>query len=180
MGCIQALATERETDTMNRTPSTRRIRRITLAALLLGAAYAIAPAWAASSTDFIECPIEQKPVRQGANPDIDLFKKLIRCKKGEKAVAKGDEGAVAVDVGAIQIGAPRPWSYSQDIGNGQPGTAVYPVKATYTVRTFYRAATEVEENWIRILNFHINSFGEWQIGSEEPFRSPKVKRIPNG
>lgn len=127
--------------------------------------------------DVVECPIKQKQVRNGSRPDTELFKKVIRCAKGEKAVEAGDEGAVKVDISAIQIGASRPWSYSQDSGNAKRGTVVYPVKATYTVSTFYRTATEVEEGWIRILNFYVNAFGEWQIGSEENVKSPKVRRI---
>jgi hypothetical protein len=127
--------------------------------------------------DFVECPAKQKQVRNGSRPDAELLKKIIRCAKGEKAVEEGDEGAVKVEVSDIQIGTSRPWSYSQDLGNAKPGTVVYPVKATYTVKTFYRTATEVEEGWIRILNFYVNAFGEWQIGSEENVRSPKVKRI---
>ncbi len=127
--------------------------------------------------NFVECPIKQKQVKNGARPDAELFKKIIRCKKGEKAVEEGDEGAVTVDISAIQIGVSRPWSYSQDLGNAKAGTIVYPVKATYTVKTFYRTATEVEEGWVRILNFYVNAFGEWQIGSEENVKSPQVKRI---
>lgn len=124
--------------------------------------------------EFVTCPIAQTQVGPGARPDAELFKKLIRCKKGEKAA---DDGAVTVDVSALQIGSPRPWSYSQDQGNGKVGTMVYPVKATYTVKTHYRQATEVEANWIRVLNFYVNSFGEWQIGSEETVKAPEVQRI---
>ena len=127
--------------------------------------------------NFVECPVKQKQVKNGARPEAELFKKLIRCKKGEKAVEAGDEGAVTVEISTIQIGAARPWRYSQDLGNGKAGTIVYPVKATYTVKTHYRTATEVEEGWIRILNFYVNAFGEWQIGSEENVKSPKVQRI---
>jgi hypothetical protein len=126
---------------------------------------------------FVECPIEQKQVKNGSRPNAELLKKIIRCAKGEKAVEKGDEGAVKVDISAILIGTSRPWSPSRDSGNGKASTIVYPVKATYTVTTFYRTATEVEEGWIRILNFYVNAFGEWQIGSEEQVKSPKVKRI---
>lgn len=125
----------------------------------------------------LECPVEQNPAGKGARPNAELFKKIIRCKKGEKS-AENSEGTVTVDVSALQIGSPRPWSYSQDIGNAKPGTTVYPVKATYTVKTHYGTATEVEENWIRIFNFYVNAFGEWQIGSEENVKSPAVKRIP--
>ncbi|WP_255065733.1 hypothetical protein [Lacihabitans sp. LS3-19] len=131
-----------------------------------------------TTAQFVECPILQKTVKNGAKPDVELFKKLIRCKKGEKAVQSGEEGAVLVEVSNLQIGTQRPWSYRQDTGSGTASTLVYPVKATYTVKTIYRAATEVEEGWIRILNFYVNSFGEWQIGSEEPVQAPKTKRIP--
>lgn len=140
----------------------------------------VAPGQTEKSVDgeFVECPVKQKQVRNGSRPDAELVKKIIRCAKGEKAVEKGDEGAVKVEISDIQIGAARPWSYSQDLGNGKAGTIVHPVKATYTVKTFYRTATEVEEGWIRILNFYVNAFGEWQIGSQENVKSPKVQRIP--
>lgn len=125
----------------------------------------------------LECPIEQKKVKNGAKLNAELAKKIIRCKKGEKAVEEGDEGAVTVEISAIQIGAARPWSYAQDSGNGKVGTLVYPVKATYTVKTHYRKATEIEAGWIRVFNFYVNAFGEWAIGSEENVKSPKVQRI---
>lgn len=128
--------------------------------------------------DFVECPVEQKQVKNGAKPNAELVKKIIRCKKGEKAVEAGDEGADKVEISSVQIGAARPWSYSQDQGSGKVGTLVYPVKATYTVKTFYRNATEVEESWVRILNFYVNAVGEWQIGSEETIKAGKFKRIP--
>ncbi len=127
---------------------------------------------------FLECPIKQRQVKNGAAPNAELFKKIVRCKKGEKAVDEGDEGAVRVDVTAMQIGASRPWRYSQDSGNGKVGTLVHPVKTTFTVRTYYRNASEVEEGAIRILNFYVNAFGEWQIGSEELVRGGKASRIP--
>lgn len=129
--------------------------------------------------NFLDCPIEQRPVKNGSKPSAELAKKIIRCKKGEMAVDPGEEGAVSVEVSSIRIGAPRPWSYAQDSGNAKPGTVVYPVKATYTVKTFYRNATEIEKGWIRILNFYVNAFGEWQIGSEENIKGPKSSRIPN-
>lgn len=128
----------------------------------------------------LTCPIPQTAVSADAKPDAELFKQLLRCKKGEKSVAAGDEGAVTVEVSALQVGTARPWSYRQDSGSGQEGTLVYPVKATYTVRTHYRAATEEETGWIRILNYYVDSFGEWQIGSEEPVKSATTQRIPTG
>ena len=87
---------------------------------------------------------------------------------------------MTVDVTAIEIAASRQWIYSRDIG-GKPGTTIYPVKATYTVKTFYRSRTDVSQNWIRILNFYVNEFGEWTVGSEEPVKigdRVDVPRLP--
>lgn len=134
-----------------------------------------APALAAET---LSCPVAQTAVAADADPDVELFKQLIRCKKGEKAAPAGAEGTVTVEVASVQVGKPRPWSYRQDSGSGSEDTTVYPVKTTYTVRTHYRAATEVENGWVRILNFYVDSFGEWQIGSEEPVQSPSTARVP--
>ncbi len=128
--------------------------------------------------DFIDCPVEQPTAKNRSKPNAELVKKVIRCKKGEQAVDPGEEGAVSVEVSSIRIGTPRAWSYKQDSGNGKVGTVVYPVKATYTVKTFYRNATEIEQGWVRVFNFYVDPFGEWQIGSEENVKSPKVSRIP--
>lgn len=125
----------------------------------------------------LECPVEQTKVKNGARPNAELLKKIIRCDKGEKPASKGYDGAVTVDVTALQIAAPRPWIYSRDSG-GEPGTTIYPVRVTYTVKTFYRNRTVVDENWVRTINFYINDFGEWQSGSEEPVKSPQSKEIP--
>lgn len=125
----------------------------------------------------LDCPVQQTPVKNGARPAAELLKKITRCDKGEKPASKGYDGAVTVDVTAIQIAAPRQWIYSRDIG-GKPGTTIYPVRVTYTVKTFYRTRTVVDENWIRTINFYVNEFGEWQSGSEEPVKSPQSKDIP--
>ncbi len=131
----------------------------------------------AAAGDFLKCPVEQTAVENGDEPDPEVIRLVIRCHKGEKAVPPGEEGAVKVDVTAVQIGRSRDWSYAQDRGNASEGTVVYPVRATYTVKTLYRTATEVEEGWVRILNFYVNAFGEWQIGSEENVRTGTTSRI---
>lgn len=126
----------------------------------------------------IECPVQQTKVTDGSRPNAELLKKIIRCRKGEKAAEKGFDGAVTVDVSALEIGIPRKWDYYRDQGTAKAGTTVYPVKATYTSRTFYRTRTEVSENWIRILNFYVDAFGEWTIGSEESIKGGTQKSIP--
>jgi hypothetical protein len=125
----------------------------------------------------MDCPVEQPKVKNGARPNAEILKKITRCDKGEKSASKGYDGAVTVDVTAIQIAAPRQWIYAHDIG-GKPGTVIYPVRVTYTVKTFYRSRTAVEENWVRTINFYVNDFGEWQSGSEEPVKGPQSKDIP--
>lgn len=126
----------------------------------------------------LKCPVEQKAAKNGENPDPELLKKLIRCHKGEKPAEKGFDGAVTVDITDLKIGKPRPWDYRRDIGNGDAKTKVFPIKVTYTVKTFYRDRTVVEADWIRIINFYVNAFDEWQNGSEEPVKSPDTASIP--
>lgn len=125
----------------------------------------------------LACPVEQPQVRNGSSPNPELLKKIIRCDKGEAPASKGTDGAVTVDVTALQVAAPRPWIYANDMG-GKPGTTIYPVRVTYTVKTFYRTRTVVAENWVRTINFYVNDFGEWQSGSEEPVKSPQSRDIP--
>ena len=123
------------------------------------------------------CPVSQPKAKNGSRPDPELLKKIVRCDKGETRASKGSDGAVTVDVTALQIATPRPWVYANDVG-GVPGTTIYPVRVTYTVKTFYRTRTVVAENWVRTINFYVNDFGEWQSGSEEPVRSPQSRDIP--
>ncbi|MEJ7610584.1 MAG: hypothetical protein WKF88_05330 [Ferruginibacter sp.] len=126
----------------------------------------------------LSCPVAQSAVSTSAKPNLELFKKLLRCSKGEKAASTGLDGAVTVDVTAMQLGTPRKWQYLRDIGGG-PGVTIYPVKATFTYKTFYRTSTQVSENWIRIINFYVNNFGEWASGSEESIKmgDTKISRI---
>lgn len=126
----------------------------------------------------LKCPISQPAARNGDKPDPELLKKLIRCHKGEKPVEPGTEGAVTVEVTALTIGSPRDWDSRRDSGSGERGTRVFPAKATYTEKTHYKTRTVVNEDWIRLLNFYVDAFGEWRSGSEEPIKSPNSKSIP--
>ncbi len=125
----------------------------------------------------LSCPVTQPEAKNGSRPNAELLKKIVQCRKGEKAAAKGFDGAITIDVTELKIGAPRPWRYNQDSGSGQAGTQVFPVKVTYTEKTFYRTRTVVGEDWMRVMNFYVNSFGEWQSGSEEHIKSPESKII---
>ena len=37
----------------------------------------------------LTCPVEQASASNGSAPDVELLKKIVRCKKGELAAAKG-------------------------------------------------------------------------------------------
>lgn len=127
----------------------------------------------------LPCPTPQKPAKNGAAPEVELVKKVLRCRLGEKAAPKGYDGAVTIEIGAVQIGKPRQWDRLLDTDGGVPGkTTVYPVKVTYTEKTHYRGRTEVNENWIRIFNFFVNGFDEWQYGSTQPVKSPDRTSVP--
>ena len=126
----------------------------------------------------MECPVPQTKVKNGSGPNIELFKKIIRCRKGEKPAArKGADGAVTVEVTSLVPGATRPWEYGRDMG-GKPGTIIHPVKATFHYKTFYRSSTQVSQNWISIINFYVNAFGEWETGSEESIKMGDTINIP--
>jgi hypothetical protein len=125
----------------------------------------------------LQCPCPQPKASAGDRPDPELLKRVIRCHKGEKPVADNEEGAVTVEVASLQVGEPRKFIYGQDL-HGKPGTLIHPVKVQYTVKTHYRTRIAAEENWIRVLNFYVNEFGEWSVASEVPVRSPDVKSIP--
>jgi hypothetical protein len=127
----------------------------------------------------LDCPVEQKPVKNGAAPNPEVIKKVLRCQLGEKPAAKGFDGALTIDISALSVGAARPWDRLRDMGGGTPGkTIVYPVKVTYTEKTFYRTRTAVGENWIYVFNFFVNGFGEWQYGSGEKIKMPDNRDIP--
>ena len=127
----------------------------------------------------LSCPVEQKSSKSGSAPDPEVLKKVLRCRLGEKAAAKGYDGAVTIEVTALQVGARRPWDRLQDKNGGTPGsTFVYPVKVSYSSKTFYRSSTAIGDNWIVIFNFFVTGFGEWQYGSAETLKMPDNKNIP--
>ena len=126
---------------------------------------------------FITCPVTQAKVKNGSKPNLELCKKMIQCKKGELAASKGYDGAVTVDVSIIETAPAKPWDPVWDKGSARKGTIVYPVKASYTIKTFYRARTTVEANATSIFNFFVDDFGEWKIGFQELVKVPESSVI---
>jgi hypothetical protein len=125
--------------------------------------------------EILDCPVEQKSVKKGTRPNAQLLGKLIRC-IWEKPARTGMDGAVTMDLTPLQIGAPRAWNPRRDLG-GSAGTIVYPVKTTYTQKTFYRERIVVDE-YMGVFNCSINPFGEWGCGMAENKRKGESKSIP--
>jgi hypothetical protein len=86
------------------------------------------------------------------------------------------DGAVTMDLTPLQIGTPRRWNPRTDLG-GSARTIVYPVKTTYTQKTFYRERIVVDEHF-GVFNCSINPFGEWACGMVDNKRKGESKSIP--
>ena len=126
----------------------------------------------------ISCPAAQAKAKNGSKPNLELFKKLIQCREGEYPAPKHYDGAINVDISNMEFGKTRPWTLTTDDANGTRGTIVYPLKVTYTIKQFYRKRTAVESNAIRVFNFYVNVFGEWEIGSEQLIKKAELSDIP--
>ena len=127
--------------------------------------------------ELLDCDnIKQKPVKNGAPPDPKLLDKLIRC-IWEKPAGRGVDGAVTIDLTPLQIGVPRKWNPRRDLGNGNINTIVYPVKTTYTQKTFYRGRIVVDE-YFAVFNCNVDPFGAWTCGLAENKRKGESKSIP--
>jgi hypothetical protein len=125
--------------------------------------------------EILDCPVAQKQVRPNSAPQAELLEKLVRC-LFEKPAPKGQDGAVTVDITAFTIGTPRKWVPIRDIGSGNRNTNVYPVKATFTQKTFYNSHTNVQEN-VRVFNCYVNAAGEWECGQAQRIKTGEVERI---
>ena len=130
----------------------------------------------------LDCPIKQPQERNGASPDLELLKKVFRCQYGEKPAAPGYDGAATVDVLSMQIGRSRKWRFNGatgggDLGGGDADTVVWPIRIEFTNKEHYRTSTTVWEGSIRIFNFFVNSFGEWQYGSAESVKRAETRII---
>lgn len=124
----------------------------------------------------LDCPIEQKQVKTNTRPDPELLKKVIRCLFERRAPA-GITGAKTVDITAFQIGASRKWRPLDDIGSGNTNTSVYPIKVSWTEKTFYESFTQQIYS-ISIFNCYVNAVGEWECGLGQRIKDSDIKRIP--
>lgn len=109
----------------------------------------------------LNCPVEQKRVKNGTAPNSKLLTQLIRC-IWERPASVGSDGAVTMDLTPLIIGSPRRFNPRTDLG-GNPNTIVYPVKTNYIQKTFYRERIIIDK-YEGVFNCSIDSFGEWKCG----------------
>jgi len=124
----------------------------------------------------LDCNFKQSPARNGSAPPPELAKKLIRCLY-EKQAKPGEDGSATVDINEFQIGNSRQWRIREDMGDGAPGTIVYPVLVSFTWKTFYRTETKVDES-TDVFNCFVNSFNKWECGLGKRVKEQPTKYIP--
>jgi hypothetical protein len=87
--------------------------------------------------ELLDCDDLDRTGKNGIAPSQELVVALIRC-LFEKPSKQGMDGAMTMDVTAIGIGKPHLWREKIDIGQGAEDTLVYPVRAIWNTRKFYR------------------------------------------
>lgn len=127
----------------------------------------------------LACPVAQ-PAKASAKPNAKLLTKLIRC-LFEKKADPGVDGAVKIDVKTLKIGKSRPFvpasNGTGDLGNGGPGTIVWPVKATWRWTTYYNSSRQVSDN-ISVFNCLLNTFDEWECGLAQRIKDGPLRSLP--
>lgn len=103
--------------------------------------------------------LSQPPARNGDSPPVELLKKLMRCALGERPADPGSDGAVTVDIEQASVQGNRPWQRT-DHAQAGPGTLVWPIEVTYTVKTFYRTRTRIVKHRA-VMSALVNSQNKW-------------------
>lgn len=158
------------------------ILAIALLAVVAPSAAASSPArggTGAAAPSLLDCPVPQ-PAKASPKPNAKLLAKLIRC-LFEKKAEPGMDGAVRIDIQALRIGKPRAFVVaadgSGDLGNGGPGTVVWPVRATWRWTAYYSASRQVSDN-VSMFNCLLSTFGEWECGLAQRIKDGPLRSLP--
>jgi len=125
--------------------------------------------------EILDCDFKQPVARNGSAPPPELMKKLIRC-LWEKPAKPELDGAITIDISEFQIGSPRKWVPMQDLGSGKLGTIIYPIRTTWTTKTFYRTRTVVQTNE-SVFNCYVDAFDKWECGLGQRIKDGDIKEI---
>jgi hypothetical protein len=128
--------------------------------------------------EVLDCQeLEQPPARNGSPLPAELAKKLIRCACQEHPSSAGGQGATTVDITAFKFGAARRWNVRVDTGaGGSLETIVYPVRATYTTKSFYREQNKVTANREQLFACHVD-VDRWICGPDQVLKEGQQTRI---
>ena len=124
----------------------------------------------------VSCDTRQRTSKNGSTPSPELMKRLIQC-LWEKPSEVSGEGAQTVDILTFQGETRRKWAPFQDIGNGRVGTYVYPFKATWTLKNFYRTRATVQTDESVFACFVNTASQEWECGLAETLKEGSVKEF---
>ena len=128
--------------------------------------------------EVLDCEhFNQPSARNGSPLPAELARKLIRCAMGENPSAPGGQGATTVDITQFQIGAPRRWELYRDTGfGGTADTIVYPVRAKFTKKSFYRQWNTVVTDREQTFACHVD-VGKWICGPDQVLKEGEKKQI---
>jgi len=127
----------------------------------------------------LDCPISQRKAKNGAKPSKTTAQKVIRC----LFERRGDDTREAhkVVVKSYAVGQKRKWRQSttgsSDLGNGRPGTWVWPIKVRWVWSKYYTDHTLVQDN-LSVFNCFVNTFGEWECGLAQRIKDGQLERKP--
>ena len=115
-----------------------------------------------------------KPVKNGARPTLQTTGKVIRCPRERK----GNAETVTIDITSFQIGAATKWRSYRDVGaDATLNTIVYPIKTTFTEKSFTRALIYTREIET-IYSCYVNTFGDWRCFHSGFKEKGETKRTP--
>jgi hypothetical protein len=115
--------------------------------------------------------------KNGAPPPADLAKNLIRCIY-EKPSPAGQDGATTMDITSMTIGAPHRWNRTEDMGQGNASTLVYPVHVKWNMKTFYRSRDVAVSDREATFTCFADTMNLWQCGhAAGPHRDGKTQEI---
>lgn len=119
----------------------------------------------------------QPAARNGSPLPAELSQKLIRCALGEHPSLAGGQGATTVNISEFSIGAPRRWNLRIDTGaGGTVDTIVYPVRVTYTTKSFYREQNIVIADREQLFACHVD-VGKWICGPDQVLKEGEKRQI---
>lgn len=114
----------------------------------------------------LKCPVRQSG---GSRPSEAQLTDVIRCLWQKDS----DIEVVRAQIDSFKLGSTRRWNINDDIGNGKPGTTVYPVRVDWRLIRYHRGSVQVSEN-ASVFSCFVNTFDEWECGLTSRIRDGQI------